>query len=157
MQYLSRRPVWFGLFCIAMTCLTGCDGYPSEDLPLVDPFHLSPAARLQRLNQLGQSPNAVDSWRYQVEADCALAVSVRSKGADWAQKQVGLQQKSVKLAYRADNAIYDVRADAHHGPQPGIALFRGKDRGTALEVTLLVKLLARDCQTEPDSPATGSA
>lgn len=157
MPYPAHRHHWLGCFSIAVACLVGCDAYPSEDLPLVDPFSLSPAARLQRLNQLGQSQNAVDRWRYQVRDNCALAVSIRSKNADWDESQIDLHSKDFRPAYRYEAATYEVQAGTHTGPEPGIPIFSGKDRGTALEVTLLVKLLARDCQSKPGSPAMDTA
>jgi hypothetical protein len=140
---------------IAAGCLLGlaaCDGYPSEDQPLVDVFSLNSVERLQRLNQLGQSASAVDRWRYSVAGDCELAVGMRSKGTGWEHRQIGLRKQNFKLAYSADKASFDVRADAHADPQAGVHLFSGKDRGTALEVTLLVKLLARDCQAGAEDP-----
>ena len=150
------RGLKLGCLSLAAACLAGCDGYPSEDLPLVDVFSLSTVERLERLNHLGQSANAVDRWRYGVADDCELAVSVRSKGVPWEQRQISLRQKTFKLAYSADSARYEVRADTHVEPQAGVQLFSGKDRGTALEVTLLVKLLARDCQPPAEDPAADS-
>jgi len=150
------RPLLLPCLLLALAGLVGCDGYPTEDRPTVDAFSMSHAQRLERLNHLGRSAHAVDRWRYSVERDCALAVNVRSKDATWNPQQVDLRKHTFKVAYRTEHALYGVQADSHTGTQPGVQLFTGKDRGTALEVTLLVKLLARDCQADTEDKASVS-
>lgn len=62
------------------TCLllSACsDGYPTEDLPQVDPASLSQAGLVQALNALGNEPQLDKRWQYELVQGCELQVRVR--------------------------------------------------------------------------------
>jgi hypothetical protein len=56
----------------------GCaDGYPTEDVPKIDPATMSQAELLVALNTLGKAPHLGKRWRYALHDRCELEVSVR--------------------------------------------------------------------------------
>jgi hypothetical protein len=157
MRNTQLQHCWLRYLLVAITSLAGCNGYPTEDRPTVDVFSMDHTQRIARLNHLGKSAQAVNQWRYHIERDCALEITVGKRGTATNPLQLDLRKNTFKVAYRNQPTSYDVQAERHSGWNPGVPLlpvFAAKDRGTALEVTLLVKLLARDCQADTEDKAS---
>lgn len=59
--------------------LTACsDGYPTEDVPVIDPARMTQAQLLTALNDLGKEPHLGKRWRYRLDPGCEL--EVRTQG-----------------------------------------------------------------------------
>jgi hypothetical protein len=59
--------------------LAACtDGYPTKDVPQIDPARMTQAQLLAALNALGKEPHLGQRWRYALHASCELEVSVRN-------------------------------------------------------------------------------
>jgi hypothetical protein len=68
---------------VVVVSLTACsDGYPTEDVPQVDPTSMTQAQLLDALNALGKEPQLGKRWRYVMHTGCELEVSVRDGGTD---------------------------------------------------------------------------
>jgi hypothetical protein len=67
-----------GATVLCMLALTACrDGYPTEDLPQIDPALMSTPQLLAALNDLGQTPHLGKRWRFDLRVGCELEITVR--------------------------------------------------------------------------------
>jgi len=73
---------WAGAWCLsALAALVACsDGYPTEDVPQIDPARMSQAQLLAALNELGAEPHLGKRWRYALREGCELEIAVRDGG-----------------------------------------------------------------------------
>jgi hypothetical protein len=79
----SRRSLRATMAALCILSLAACsDGYPTEDVPQIDPARMTPAQLLEALNALGEEPHLGKRWRYALHANCELEVSVRNGDAD---------------------------------------------------------------------------
>jgi len=63
---------------LVLPALMACtDGYPTEDVPQIDPARMTQAQLLAALNDLGQEPHLGKRWRYRVDPGCELEVRTR--------------------------------------------------------------------------------
>ena len=68
---------------LCVLLLSACsDGYPTEDVPQIEPSRMTQAQLLAALNELGEEPHLGRRWRYALHANCELEVSVRNGDAD---------------------------------------------------------------------------
>jgi hypothetical protein len=82
-QGFPHQWLQFSLAALVATLLTACsDGYPTEDVPQVDPARMTQAQLLVALNALGKEPHLGKRWRYVMHTGCELEVSVRDGGSD---------------------------------------------------------------------------
>ena len=138
-----RRRSWVLLLGLA-ALLSACDGYPTEDEPLHNPFHMSPPQRVALLNQLGGEANAGERWKYEVEA-CQLVLERRS---GWWAMDVGrhdLRGAQVELrTVDGDNGRrHELLISAARGePTPA---FSSRTLLDVQRARQLVQLLVRDC------------
>lgn len=78
-----RQRLHFSLAALLVLSLAGCtDGYPTEDVPQIDPARMTQVQLLAALNALGKEPQLGKRWRYAMHADCELEVSVRNGERD---------------------------------------------------------------------------
>jgi len=70
---------WAGVLCLpALVALVACsDGYPTEDVPQIDPARMTQAQLLAALNELGAEPHLGKRWRYALRDGCELEIAVR--------------------------------------------------------------------------------
>lgn len=74
--------------------LAACsDGYPTDDVPQVDPVRMTQAQLLAALNAMGKEPHLGKRWRYAMHAGCELEVSVR--GGDANRRRVVLEGAAI--------------------------------------------------------------
>lgn len=67
---------WTGALCLL--ALGACsDGYPTEDVPQIDPARMTQAQLLAALNELGEQPHLGKRWRYALRDGCELEITVR--------------------------------------------------------------------------------
>lgn len=65
------------------TLLGACsDGYPTEDVPQIDPARMNQAQLLSALNALGKEPHLGKRWRYALHDECELEVAVNKSDVD---------------------------------------------------------------------------
>lgn len=68
---------------LCVLLLSACpDGYPTEDVPQIEPSRMTQAQLLAALNELGKEPHLGKRWRYALHANCELEVSVRDGDRD---------------------------------------------------------------------------
>lgn len=124
--------------------LSACDGYPTEDEPLHNPFHMSPPQRLELLNRLGEAANAGERWSYEMQA-CQLVLERRSGW--WAMDASRHDLRGAEVELRTvdgDNGRrYELLITPARGsPSPAFSSRKLLDAQRARQ---LVRLLARDC------------
>jgi hypothetical protein len=69
-----------GAAVLAALALTAClDGYPTEDVPQIDPAAMTSSQLLEALNELGQDAQAGKRWRYALNEGCQLDIAVRAE------------------------------------------------------------------------------
>lgn len=72
------RAVAAAAFALSLAACT--DGYPTEDVPQIEPSRMTQTQLLAALNALGKEPHLGKRWRYEMHANCELEVSVRGGG-----------------------------------------------------------------------------
>jgi hypothetical protein len=74
----ARQTPRAALATLCVMSLAACSaGYPTEDVPLIDPADMTQAQLLEALDANGDQPYLGKRWRYALHADCELEVSVR--------------------------------------------------------------------------------
>ena len=70
---------WASVLCLAaLLGLMACsDGYPTEDVPQIDPARMTQSQLLAALNELGAEPHLGKRWRYALRDGCELEIAVR--------------------------------------------------------------------------------
>jgi hypothetical protein len=69
-----------GLAMLSVISLAACsDGYPTEDVPQIDPAVMTLPQLLDALNELGQDAQPGARWRYTLREGCELDILVRDE------------------------------------------------------------------------------
>lgn len=133
------------LLLAAAALLSACDGYPTKDEPLPNPFHMSAPERVALLNQLGEAADAGQRWRYRLQ-DCRLSLE---RGARWwrAGEASRHELRGAALEIRSlegeEGRGYELLLLPPGGaPAPAFSSRRLLDTQRARQ---LVQLLVRDC------------
>jgi hypothetical protein len=63
----------------ALTLAACSDGYPTEDVPQIDPAVMTLPQLLDALDELGQDAQPGTRWRYTLREGCKLDISVRDE------------------------------------------------------------------------------
>lgn len=132
------------LLLSAAALLSACDGYPTEDEPLHNPFHMSPPQRLELLNRLGDEANAGERWKYEVQ-DCRLVVERRS---GWWTSDIGRHDlRAAVVELRSVEGEEGRRHELLISPAAGAPApaFSSRKLLDAQRVRQLVQLLVREC------------
>ena len=124
--------------------LSACDGYPTEDEPLHNPFDMSPPQRVALLNQLGDQANAGERWKYEVQA-CHLVLERRPGW--WAMDVSRHDLRGAEVELRTVDGDTGRRYEllisaARKEPVPAFSSRKLLDVQRARQV---VQLLVRDC------------
>lgn len=92
----SHQALRKALAALCAAWLAACsDGYPTEDAPHTDPAHMSQVQLLAALNALGKEPHLGKRWRYALQAQCELEVSVRD--GETTRRRVALEGAEVGI------------------------------------------------------------
>lgn len=107
-----RQPLRFSLAVLLVMWLAGCsDGYPTEDVPPIDPARMTQAQLLAALNALGKEPHLGKRWRYALRANCELEVSVRNGDTD--RRRIALE--GAQVATRSVDGVSQIRLEPRTG------------------------------------------
>lgn len=102
----SRQTLRKALTVICLALLAACsDGYPTGDVPQIDPARMSQAQLLAALNALGKEPHLGKRWQYALHPDCELEVSVRDLDTD--RRRVLLEGAAVST--RSVDGVSEIR------------------------------------------------
>lgn len=97
---------------LCVLLLSACpDGYPTEDVPQIEPSRMTQAQLLAALNELGKEPHLGKRWRYALHANCDLAVSVRNGDTD--RRRVVLEGAEVTV--RSVDGVSEIRLEPKTG------------------------------------------
>ena len=136
----ASTPLLLGLAAL----LSACDGYPTEDEPLHNPFHMSPPQRVALLNQLGDEANAGERWKYEVQ-DCRLVLERRSGW--WSMDVSRHDLRGAELELRSVDGDNGRRYELLIGPAgaSSSSAFSSRKLLDVQRARQLVQLLVRDC------------
>lgn len=102
----AGRAHWATLTALCVLALAACsDGYPTEDVPQIDPARMSQAQLLAALNALCKEPQMGKRWRYALRTGCVLEVSVRD--GDAKRRRVVLEGMTVST--RSADGVTEIR------------------------------------------------
>ena len=135
--------------------LSACDGYPTEDEPLHNPFHMSPPQRIELLNELGGEASAGERWNYEVQ-DCRLVLERRS---GWWSRDVSRHDlRGAEIELRTvdgdDGRRYELLVSTAGGP--AAPAFSRRTLVDVQRARQLGQLLVRDCARPPQAGAQRS-
>jgi hypothetical protein len=99
----ARRMSAAGLCLLALAACS--DGYPTEDVPQVDPARMTQAQLLAALNDLGEQPHLGKRWRYVMHAGCELEITVR----DGKRERHRVVLEGAAIATRSAEGITEIR------------------------------------------------
>jgi hypothetical protein len=136
---------------LVLSILTACDGYPTEDEPLLDPFLLTAEERVILLNRIGEGADPDGRWRYNAPSTCLLEVQ-RGSGW-WFGDGFLVELKGAVLAVvkgnESENAAFRLMASAQGQSR---VILQSRKLLEAQRAEQLVTLLIRDCRS-PSKPA----
>jgi uncharacterized lipoprotein YbaY len=123
-----RQRLHFYLASLVVMSLAGCsDGYPTEDVPQIDPARMSQAQLLAALNAHGKAPHLGKRWRYALRANCELEVSVRDGDTD--RRLIVLE--GAQVTTRSLDGVSQIRLE----PKAGGERYLGIEVDDALEIS----------------------
>lgn len=97
---------------LVLPALMACtDGYPTEDVPQIDPARMTQAQLLEALNALGKEPHLGKRWRYGLRAGCELEILVRDGERD--RRRILLD--GATIATRSDDGVTEIRLVPREG------------------------------------------
>lgn len=97
------------VFALSFAACT--DGYPTEDVPQIDPARMTQVQLLAALNALGKEPHLGKRWRYALHANCELEVSVRD--GDTNRRRIVLEGALVTT--RSVDGVSEIRLEPKAG------------------------------------------
>lgn len=137
---LRAGRTWAGASCLAtMVALAACsDGYPTEDVPQIDPARMTQAQLLAALNELGAEPHLGKRWRYVLRDGCELEIAVR----DGERQPHRVVLDGAAIASRSADGMTEIRLVPRAGgePQAVTALETGRWSDTVRARALLTHL-----------------
>jgi len=139
-----------GAAVLALPALMACtDGYPTEDVPQIDPARMTQAQLLAALNELGQEPHLGKRWRYELRTGCELEIVVRD--GERQRRRVVLEGASI--ATRSNEGVTEIRLVPQAGgeTQAVTALETRRWSDTVRARAMLTQLELRCGQPEPPS------
>jgi hypothetical protein len=129
----------------AALLLAGCDGYPTEDEPLLDLLRLEAAERVEALNELGTRAAGRGRWQYRMEGDCAMLVTHKLSWWSWERSVAELRTAAVDIVSRNSEGgreyVVVVEAGAHD-----LDVFVSRRLFDAQMIEHLLQLKIRDCR-----------
>lgn len=103
-----------GAAVFALSLVACTDGYPTEDVPQIDPARMTQVQLLAALNALGKEPQLAKRWRYVLHAHCELEVSVRNGDTD--RRRIVLE--GAQVTTRAVDGVSEIRLVPKAGGEP---------------------------------------
>ncbi len=107
----SANPIRAGYAWTGVLCLLGMvacsDGYPTEDVPQIEPAHMTQSQVLAALNELGQKARHDKRWRYTLRDGCELEITQRDGGRQ--RHRVALE--GAAIATRSADGIIVIRIE----------------------------------------------
>lgn len=101
----SRQALCVAMTALCLLSLAACsDGYPTEDVPQINPARMTQSQLLAALNALGKEPHLGKRWGYALNANCELEVRVRNGNKD--RRRVVLEGAVVDV--RSVNGITEI-------------------------------------------------
>lgn len=100
---LARRA---GAAALCLLALAACsDGYPTEDVPQVEPARMTQTQLLAALNDLGQEPHLGKRWRYVLRTGCELEITV----SDGERERQRVVLEGAAIATRSADGVTEIR------------------------------------------------
>lgn len=100
---------------LLLPALMACtDGYPTEDVPQIDPARMTQAQLLQALNEMGRQPHLGKRWHYRLEPGCEL--EVRTQGDEG---RHGFVLEGASVTLRSKDGLTEVLLVPKNGGDPG--------------------------------------
>ena len=147
-------PPWqrTALLAVAASCAGCVESYPTQDVVTVSPYEMTQAQRVEALNLLGAHGRDRTRWRFAIDSKCVLSISHPQAGAGWGTTNHRLDKASIESRFDKMEDVHYVELSSESAAAP-IPVLTGADRLAALQGSLLLKLLKRDCRGDKASPA----
>lgn len=144
----GAAPGWKPVFAmLALFLAAACkDGYPTKDVPALDPFAMTQDQRLAQMNAVGQSAHPERQWTYSLMPGCILRVDFDGAEGPRPPFHIPLLGAAVHLGADEADGTFDVDVAAHPGGQPSaLSVLEAHDWAQARWMHLLVRVVQRGC------------
>lgn len=131
--------------------LAACpDGYPTEDIPQIDPARMTQEQLLAELNAMGKERHLGKRWRYALHADCELEVSVPDGDTDGG--RVSLEGAAVTT--RSVDGVSEIRLVPNPGGEAGaLTVLETRRWSDTVRARSLLTHLEVGCDNDAAAPA----
>jgi hypothetical protein len=147
---LRRWRLAFALVAVAAgaACM---DGYPTQDVPLADPFEMTQAQRLAHMNALGEVAHPERRWSYGLQPGCVLRIDVDGEQGPRPPLEIPLLGAAVHVAADKADGTFDVDVAAVLAGQivRPASVLEAADWAQAGWMQLLLRVVQKTCATEP--------
>lgn len=136
------------LWAMAWAAL-GCDGYPTDDQPLLDVTTLTSPELIEALNHLSEAPGSASRFIYRVVPDCVLEIATNEPSSGVQQVMLAGMMIDASSSGRMDYKIH-VRP-MHTEEQHNIGVYRTASWADSVAVHAILKQLRRRCEANTDA------
>lgn len=132
---------------LAVTVGAACmEGYPTQDVPAVDPLDMTQDQRLAQMNALGGEAHPDRRWSYDLLPGCILRIDFDGKAGPRPVIDIPLLGAAVRVATdKADNT-FDVEVSPTTTASPAeVTVFEAQKWAHAMGMSRLLRVVEKGC------------
>jgi len=143
-------PRWRLAFAVmAVTLSVACmDGYPTQDVPSIDPLQMTQEQRLAQMNSLGGSAHPDSRWSYELLPGCVLRIDLDGKAGPIQAIDVPLQGSTVRVATDKIDDTFDVKVQPASHALGEITVLEAQAWADAVGLSRVLRVMEKGCADE---------
>lgn len=133
--------------CCALILGTACmEGYPKDDVLILNPFNMTQTERLVAMNLIGDGAQADRRWSYALLPGCVLHIDVDGEQGPRPALKVSLLGSAIEIARdRVDNHFNVAITELGGSELAAEFVLESQDWTLASRTQLLLRVLQRGC------------
>jgi hypothetical protein len=150
----GKVPARWGMVLLSVLAFLGAacsDGYPTKDVPAINPSEMTRPELLEKMNALGDQPGLDRRWQYELSQSCRLTITTTSGGIFTSKQSVVVSLASADISMRFDDTDekFDVQA-VQSGASPAIevSVLEGTGWPAALQMKASLENLRIYCDRQ---------
>ena len=122
------------------------EGYPKDDVLILNPFNMTQTERLVAMNTIGDQAHAERSWNYALLPGCMLHIDVDGEQGPRSALKVALLGSAIEIARdRVDDTFNVAVAEPGDSDPAAEFVLESQDWALASRTQLLLRVLQRGC------------